>query len=101
MHRLRHARIDQRFVLPIAFFVDATYAALGTATGANLDYWARLEILLGLQIFLVIAILNGGTPMTDTGRALRSQAVLAFVRGGGRERPLRIRFRRPHRQSAR
>jgi hypothetical protein len=56
-HRLAHARIDQRLVFPTAIFVDTIYAALGTATGANVDYWVSVAILLVAQVILIVAIL--------------------------------------------
>jgi Na+/glutamate symporter len=51
-------RVDQRWSIPIAMFVDTLFALMGLAANAIAAYWVSLAVVVALQVAFIAAVLT-------------------------------------------
>jgi hypothetical protein len=50
-------RVDQRWSIPIAMFVDTLFATVGLATDAAVAYWVSLALVVAIQVGFIASVL--------------------------------------------
>jgi hypothetical protein len=51
-------RVDQRWSIPIAIFVDTVFAAIGLGDHADKTYWISWALVVALQVLFIASVLS-------------------------------------------